>query len=752
MWNTMCKSLVSLLIFSNLCLGIPVLDDNLSFDSNTKLTKTHRLVTKTINSLITTDYGSFSTSALPVLNLFPRDGNLFDYAVQMGENDQPVGLRLDIAQGDVWVPASSDFPECNASPSFYKPTTIDQYTSFIVTDSPTPTIVTVYSTGQETTLTSIVTETSYIANLVQPVLVQYCASIGVFDILSSSTGFFFNLTSKAISSFQNATQYFRLFIDYILVTGTWAADSLTVSFENNTSTEILKFSNVPFIYANFSDVGAGGLALGISDADYSYNFNFISNFVANGIIGSNSYSLALSALNYTSPELILGGVNPSYIYTPEGGLDRFHNPDDRTGFMALLDFVPTYDQTGTVITTNGGISDCIPSIPMFKWGVTSAATGQSLTFTSYYDDKVGTGNYPKGAILDSRVKYNYIPYSTLVELAVELNAIYNVDSDRWVVDCSVGSSGTIDLNIGNYTINMPISNLLYPATFNNTNLVFTSGDSACYLAFLPDFKLGYSLLGTPFIKNIYLAIDNENKQIAISQLNNYANDLDSNAGFDSSAEDDDDGEQPSHNHSTYGIMDSGNSDTSTNLGVSAHLQNGFTTLGGVGKPLAYTVTTTTTDGTDTITTVITYSNLQEPTNTVESTKNNFYAIKSGTIPFARRYGTVDNLTVTIPQTIVFTDFQLHSTQAVISNGELISRTRNIVDEGHTTDDRSANTETQTNYGFSSLVSTISSASTKAAGSNVQVPAIFNLRGTNASKSVFYTLYGGALITICMVLL
>ncbi|TID23864.1 hypothetical protein CANINC_003156 [Pichia inconspicua] len=752
MWNNLSNSLASFLIFSTLCHAIPVLENynnsTLKSDSKTS-TLSPRLATKTINSLITTDYESFLTTALPVINLFPRDGNVFDYVVQMGENEQQVGLRLDLVQGDIWVPASSEFPECTASPSYYRYTTIDQYTSFVVTESPIPAVVTVYTTEQETTLSSIVTETSYISNLVDPLYVQYCASIGVFDILSSSTGYFLDLATNAIVSFQNATKYFSHFVNSILVTGTWSMDSLTVSFENNTSTEIVEFFNVPFIYANFSNVGAGTLALGVSDADYGYNYNFISNFVANGIINSNSYSLALNAFNYTLPELILGGVNPSYIYSPEGGVDRFNNPDDRTGFMALLDFLPVHDETETIITTDGGHSNCIPSLAMFSWGVTSAATGQKLTFTPYYDDRIGTGIYPRAAVIDSRVKYNFIPYSTLVELAVELNAIYNVDSDRWVVDCSVGSSGTIDLDVGNYTINIPISNLLYPATFNNTNLVLTSGDAACYLAFLPDYNLGYSILGTPFIKNVYLAVDNENRQLAVSQLDSYVNYLDRYSGFDSSAVNDSDSDNDTHphNHSSFGKMDIGKSNALT--GTPAQLQGGFTTLGTIDKPLAYTITTTTLDGSSTVTTVITYSNLQDPTNTAKSSSDKFYAIESGTIPFARRYGTVSDVTLKIPHTVVFTDIQLQSTQAVISDGELITRTRNIIDEGHKTG--SANTETQTNYGFSSLVSSISSA-TKAAGSNLQVPPIFSLHPKKAPNSLLCLLYGGSLITICMVLL
>lgn len=690
----------------------------------------------TVNSLITTDFEDFSTTGLPVLNLFPRNGRNFDYVVQIGANDDQVGLRLDIVQGDIWVPASSDFPECTVSSTFVRSTTIDQFTSFAVPTDPIETVMTVYTTYPESTATSTISVTSYVFNMVDSIYYQYCASLGVFDFFSSVTASFLDINNLIITNFQQATSYFQLYINSILVTGEWAMDSLSVSFKNETTTENIKFTGVPFVYSNFSNVGVGSLALGISqNTAHSYKYNFISNFVVNGLIKSNSYSLALSAFNYTSPELILGGVNPSYIYTPENGLNRFESPDDRTGLMALLDFVPVYDDTRTVVSANDGNTNTIPAIAMFSWGVTSASSGQSVTFASFYNDRMSTGNYPKAAVIDSRSFYNYIPYSTLISLAVELNAIYSEDSDRWVVDCSVGSTGSIDLNIGNYTVNMPINELLYPATFNNTNLVFTSGNAACYLAFLPDYKLGYSLLGTPFLKNVYMAVDNENNQLAISRLNNYVEESSDDSAFDSSLNSSD-----SKDVSSSSTMESESITRESNSTSAAFtefdLQNGYSVLDGMDKTVEYVITSKVTRESTTYSTVITYSNLQEPTRSEDSTIGNFYAIESGTIPFARRYASVTGVTLSIPKTIVFTDTLQQSTQAVISDGEIIARTKNIVDDGATKGGRSAtNTETQTNYGFSSLVTAITETRTKAAASHVKPPTIFGHHEASRSRNV-----------------
>ncbi|OUT20446.1 hypothetical protein CAS74_004697 [Pichia kudriavzevii] len=99
-----------------------------------------------------------ATAALPVLKL-QNNNQLYDYLVEIGNNKQEVGLRLDVAHGEVWVPNSDYFQRCyqtTNSNTASLTTTIDSFSSFNV---PTPiissnkTLTTV--TLEDTTTTSV---------------------------------------------------------------------------------------------------------------------------------------------------------------------------------------------------------------------------------------------------------------------------------------------------------------------------------------------------------------------------------------------------------------------------------------------------------------------------------------------------------------------------------------------------------------------------------------------------------------------
>lgn len=699
---------------------VPVIGDA-STTSETSVPSTSTGIRGT--SELSSYYASFTTSALPVIQLFPRDDRLFDYMVAVGSDNERIGLRLDILQGDVWLPAADKFQACSASYSSLT-TTVDQWTSFSVDSETTSTAQS--SSGASSAISTLITTTTTASastsssttyttyNLVEAVFVESCASLGTFNILNSATSHFLNIYSNLLVSAKNATTYFKSFIDGTLLSGVWGVDDFKLPFRDGNGTKIVEFFDFPFVYANFSNVGVGALAVGASQSDYGYEFNFLSNFVENDLINSNSYSLGLNSYNGTYSQLILGGVNPNLI----------HHDETTEQLMALFDFIPVYDESGTFVTDNDGLTDSIPTIPIFGWGVTSKSTNESIVFANTYDDRTQIASYPKPAILDTRYYFNYIPYSTLIEIAIELNAVYLTDTDRWLVDCSVGETGTIDLLVGGYTIQIPISDVLYPAYFNNTDLVFESNHSACYLAFLPDFKLGFSLLGTALLKNIYLAVDNENKKIAISQVQNKLKDLDMDIidatltnyatvtpQFDSDA-------------AATDVIDSLTNRTYDHHRTVGNLTAGVSTLKTSSSMFPGITQTITTEST-TYETVFTPS--AHPFTGDSSHKENFYNIESGTIPFATSYTSVPPLTLTVPKSLVFTDTIRHSSQVFVSDGEVLSHT----DRGGTAtadpnSSRIQSTETaSTIYGFTSLVSIAKPSKTVAAASNLRVPPIFH---------------------------
>lgn len=704
--------------------------DALKTTSPTTKSSSTTLISPTSSSSIETDtlYTSFSTSALPVFNLFQPNKQYFDFIAQVGSPAQHLGMRVDVLQGDVWLPASSGFIACDDTQSTILPSATISYTREKSTQLSTQTDF-VLSTSDSNTATTLSSSTISIqVNMVHTVFGQSCASLGIYDIMNSLYASFIDLYSQLEVAIDNATQYCRVYLSQIIVIGEWAVDTFQFLYQLGDKMKIVAFIDVPFINAKFSNVGVGSMALGISQTNYTYNYNFISNFVINQIIKTNSYSLALGAYNNTSPHLILGGVDLNLIDS---------NSDGNEGLMALFDFIPVLDESLEIVPLNNGLTNSIPAFPIFGWGVTSNSTGQSLIFSSSYNDRIEISTYPKPAIIDSRHYYNYIPYSTLIEMAVEFNAFYSSDLDRWLVDCSVGQSGTLDMFLGNYTVSMPISNFLQPANFNNTNLVFSSGDDACLLTFLPDYRIGFSLMGTSLLKSIYLAVDNENNKLAISQIKNLLEDYDINIPYVV---------QPEF---LRAVNVEGRQVYNNEVSTKSSSQTSFVrTLSSVSKnsqasPIVFTSTATSTLSNQSLflyETVITIS--ARSSISINQSSRSFYAIESGFIPFASSFITITDMTLTVPTTVVFTDTLIQSNDIYISNGEIFAET---IDGNDKTATGSKSTETVPIYAFSSLVSKVSkissSAKPSAAGSNLRVPTIYRFDSNDGESYTSFKLFG-----------
>ncbi|GME85218.1 unnamed protein product [Ambrosiozyma monospora] len=322
----------------------------------------------------------------------------------------------------------------------------------------------------------------------------------------SSQGHYWSTTiNKIVQGIEYATDYYRMFMSYIWFKGYYQVDDFLFDVEGinyDKGSEYVNFTDFLFIGANGSNVPIGSLGIG---TPINGGTNLISRFVEGNYISSNSYSLRLTR-NDGDALLVLGGINKNHY----------------TGNLTMFDFIPVYDPTYKFVSESAnGISNAFPVLPITRFGVTSNQSGASVLFNNEYSDTTThTGTYPKPAVLDSRTYFNYIPYSTLIEIAIELNAYYVDSYGSWLVDCTIAESGTIDMYFGDLEINIPISELLMPATDDNgTQLTFENGNGACILRCLPDYNLGYSLLGTPFLNNVFLAVDHEGRQLAIANLN-----------------------------------------------------------------------------------------------------------------------------------------------------------------------------------------------------------------------------------------
>lgn len=142
-------------------------------------------------------------------------------------------------------------------------------------------------------------------------------------------------------------------------------------------------------------------------------------------------------------------------------------------------------------------------------------SGQKLTMKSN-DDQIPV-------LLDSRASNFYLPLEVIINLAIQTRAYYSSELTRWLVTCHplLDVKAAIEIQIGGLTVSVPISKFIDRAVYNGSSLNFENGAEACVLKVVPSSVTGYNMLGLPFLKQIYLAVDNEGKKIALANLNKY---------------------------------------------------------------------------------------------------------------------------------------------------------------------------------------------------------------------------------------
>lgn len=273
----------------------------------------------------------------------------------------------------------------------------------------------------------------------------------------------------------------------------------------------LVLSNLSFFEINDTSSQEGVLGLGgrisdqgtdIDSSQFDSSFFFLENLRDNGIIESLSYSLWFGGdtrpyynMGRDVPDeidcgkLILGGVDP-YYYT--GSLKKFHN-------LIFLD-----SKTDT-------LSRGYPVLPMGTINVVSSA-GNSINVTNE--------NFLTPVLLDSRYSFSHLPAEAIVQIAVQINAIYVKEIDKFVVSCKIADMGvTIQFEFGDLSINVPLTDFLM-SSYNpnlNSTMRFSGGDEACFMTMVSSEETGFNILGTSFLRNIYLAVDHDDQSIAIAQ-------------------------------------------------------------------------------------------------------------------------------------------------------------------------------------------------------------------------------------------
>lgn len=274
----------------------------------------------------------------------------------------------------------------------------------------------------------------------------------------------------------------------------------------------LSLSNVSFINALYaSSLTKGALGLGgkitdgtmeIDSSKFDNSFFFLNMLTELGIINSPSYSLWLGgdtiSYNLTKlpsgvmddcGKLILGAVDPTLF----------------TGPLRKFKMIPFIDRDTLAVSTG------YPILPMGTIYI-SSNTGKTLNMTAE--------DFSAPVLLDSRYSFSYLPTDAIVQIALQIGAIYVESLGKWVVACSIADLGVhLNFTFDNIEISIPLEDFLATSydTQSNTTLHFSDGEDACYLTMVSKTGTGFNILGGAFLKNIYMAVDLDDESIAIAQ-------------------------------------------------------------------------------------------------------------------------------------------------------------------------------------------------------------------------------------------
>lgn len=269
----------------------------------------------------------------------------------------------------------------------------------------------------------------------------------------------------------------------IRVEGVWYAANLLFGTTENQKVPLDDFD---FVLAADTNMFAGGLGLARSDS-------------GKGVLDAlkdQRFILALGYLVYLSGynsngtnctgELLMGAVNQKYY----------------TGTLYAFPQIPYEGWTSGLDTP----------LPIVVLDLISLESADSLRLVQLSTDATPV-------VLDTRLSFLFLPLDVVINLAIQANAYYTSEYDRWLVRCLdiENSNATVHFRFGELDVSIPIASFVVDAYLGDKYLYFASKVRACFLNVMPNSNLGYSSLGLPFLSEIYLAMDNEEGTVAMAR-------------------------------------------------------------------------------------------------------------------------------------------------------------------------------------------------------------------------------------------
>ena len=301
-----------------------------------------------------------------------------------------------------------------------------------------------------------------------------------------------DMPTPTIPGLSNGQTYTIPNLNIIDAEGKFETANVSVVLGSNQRLTLPAFS---FVNVDNTNMWAGGLGL----AGNPTGSGFLDSLVQLGVIKSSAYSLWFNGVADPGGlcELLLGAVDQHYYQ----------------GDMYSFDTVPYVGGKSDDYTDQLLQGLKLPSVLLSDLKVRNENSKEEISLFS------GMDGVP--VLLESRTMYSYLPLDSIINLAIQLDAIYNNDVAQWIVECDkiYDANALLKFSFGDLDIDISMSDLISNATYQDTFLTFSNGKQACYLMVLPSSQHGYSSLGLTFLRHVYLALDNDGGHIALAKAN-----------------------------------------------------------------------------------------------------------------------------------------------------------------------------------------------------------------------------------------
>lgn len=269
--------------------------------------------------------------------------------------------------------------------------------------------------------------------------------------------------------------------------------------QSNFSVPLISCGPVNINRAALLDVNNTSLyygGLGLAQAVPAEPLGFLGDLVSSGIIFSDSYSLWFSGSNNSQSDFgqLLPGIIDKLFYS---------------GNLYVYEMIDQYeiDSTGNYVYHP---SPKLPIVALTDVEVLNPLNGKLVLLK--LDPE------PVPVLWSLGTELSYLPLAILIQLAIQVSALYSGRFDRWIVPCEpiLQSSAEVQLTFGPLKISVPVGEFVTQPPPNASVPKFPSGDSACFLNLLSSNVSGSNLLGLSVLRYVYLAVDNESNQLAMA--------------------------------------------------------------------------------------------------------------------------------------------------------------------------------------------------------------------------------------------